>query len=42
LQGLDRAIAALAEHGHAQALAYPYSIFVAALKLHEGKKEGHG
>lgn len=40
---MDRAIAALAEHGHGHALAYPYSVFVQALKLHEGKKEGaHG
>jgi len=38
---MNRAIAALAEHGHANALAYPYAIFVQALKLHEGKKE-HG
>lgn len=37
-EGLDRAIAALAEHGHAHALAYPYSIFVQALKLHEKDK----
>lgn len=36
--GFDRAIAVLAEHGHAQVLAYPYSVFVQALKLHDKKE----
>lgn len=41
MQGFDRAIASLAEFGHAGVMGYPYSVFVQALKLHE-KGSGGG